>query len=332
MKLALKLGILLLVVPSALLAQPGVRMSADFLPLEVGNRWIYDVFNEGGQKIGAVDFVVQDRRIVDGRSFYAVNNFPFVADGSEPAKLIRYDKEERQYVKIVEGREDPLFLADGANVQVLQADASGLPQKFLLKMDLMDLTFQRGMGIIEARLHAGKDAQVIKLNSVHMGEHQAEQAAAQGAPTLPQPTAPAGPPTPQQKVKTLADNVAKPSDENPALDVQAADGAGGTRFVFTVVNTSDKLLPFTFKSSQTYDFQVLDASTGQEVWRWSRRMYFSQVVRQEAIRGSKNWVFEVTWNHRDNDLNVVPPGQYKVIGILATQPPMESDPVSFEVR
>jgi len=171
--------------------------------------------------------------------------------------------------------------------------------------------------------------QVIKLASVHMGEHQAEQAAAQGAPALPQPTAPT---TPEQKVKTLADNVAKPSEENPALDVQTADGAGGTRFVFTIVNTSDKLLPFTFKSSQTYDFQVLDASTGQEVWRWSRRMFFSQVVRQEAIRGSKNWVFEVTWNHRDNDLNVVPPGQYKVIGILATQPPMESDPASFEVR
>jgi hypothetical protein len=333
MKLALKLGILLLIVPSALFAQPGVRMSADFLPLEVGNRWVYDVFNEDGQKISTIDFAVQDRRIVDGRSFYAVNNFPFFADGSDPVKLIRYNREERQYVKIVDTREDPLFLADGANVQVLQADASGLPQKFLLKMDLMDLTFQRGMGIIEARLHAGKAVQIVKLNSVHMGEHEAAQAAAQGAPTLPQPAAPATPEQKaEQKVKTLADNVAKPSEENPALDVQVAEGAGGTKFVFTVLNTSEKLLPFTFKSSETYDFQVLDASTGQEVWRWSRRMFFSPVVRQEAIRGSKNWIFETTWNHRDNDLNVVPPGQYKVIGILATQPPMESDPVSFEVK
>jgi hypothetical protein len=329
MKLALKLGILLLLLPSALFAQPGVRMSADFLPLEVGNRWVYDISNETGQKIGTIDFAIQDRRIVGGRSFYAVNNFPFFADGSDAVKLIRYDREERQYVKIVDNREDPLFLADGANVQVLQADASGLPQKFLLKMDLMDLTFQRGMGIIEARLHAGKDVQIVKLASVHMGEHEAAQAAAQGAPTLPQPGPPA---TPEQKVKTLADNVAKPSEENPALDVQVTEDSGGTRFIFTVLNTVDKLLPFTFKSSQTYDFQVLDASTGQEVWRWSRRMFFSQVIRQEAIRGSKNWVFDVTWNHRDNDLNVVPPGQYKVIAILATQPPMESDPVSFDVK
>jgi hypothetical protein len=329
MKLALKLGILILVVPSALFAQPGVRMSADFLPLEVGNRWVYDVFNESGQKIGALDFAIQDRRIVDGRSFYVVSNFPFVADGSDAVKLIRYNREDREYVKITDNREDPLFLADGVKVDVLQADASGLPQKFALKMDLMDLTFQRGMGIIEARLHAGNAVQVVKLASVHVGERQAEQAAAQGAPALPQPAAPS---TPEQKIKSLADNVAKPSEENPALDVQATEESGGTKFVFTILNTSEKLLPFNFKSSQTYDFQVLDASTGQEVWRWSRRMFFSQVVRQEAIRGSRNWVFEVTWNHRDNDLNVVPPGQYKVIGILATQPPMEADPVSFDIK
>lgn len=329
MKLALKLGIFLLVAPSALFAQAGVRMSADFLPLEVGNRWVYDVFNESGQKIGALDFAVQERRIVEGRSFYAVTSFPFVVESGDAVKLIRYDREERQYVRIVDNREDPLFLADGAQVEVLQADASGLPQKFLLKMDLMDLTFQRGMGIIEARLHAGKDVQIVKLASTHVGERQAEQAAAQGAPALPQPTAPA---TPEQKVKSLADSVAKPSETNPTLDVEVAEDAGGTKFVFTILNTSEKLLPFNFKSSQTYDFQVLDASTGQEVWRWSRRMFFSQVIRQEAIRGSRNWVFEVTWNHRDSDLNLVPPGQYKVIGILAAQPPMESDPVSFEVK
>src|SRR4029077_7077680 len=235
MKSALKLGILFFVLPSALLAQAGVRMSADFLPLEVGNRWLYDVFNEGGQKISALDFAVQDRRIVEGRSFYAVTSFPFVAENADAVKLIRYDREERQYVRIADNREDPLFLADGANVEVLQADASGLPQKFLLKMDLMDLTFQRGMGIIEARLHAGKDVQIVKLSSVHVGERQAEQAAAQGAPTLPQPTAP---PTPEQKVKTLADNVVKPSEANPALDVQVTEDSGGAKFVFTVVNTS----------------------------------------------------------------------------------------------
>src|SRR3989449_7907821 len=230
---------------------------------------------------------------------------------------------------MLDNEESPLFLADGTKAEVLQADESGLPQKFVLKMDLMDLTFQRGMGIIEARLHPGNGVQIVKLTSVHVGERQAAQAAAQGAPTLPTPTAPA---TPEQKTKALADNVAKVSEDNPALDVQVSDVPGGTKFVFTVINTSDKLLPFNFKSGQTYDFEVVYSSTGQEVMRWSRRMFFSQVIRQEAIRGNRNWVFEVTWNHRDNDLNVVASGKYKVIGSLATQPPIESEAVSFDIK
>ena len=222
MRLVSKLSLLLFLIPTSLLAQPGVRMSADFLPLEVGNRWVYDVSNESGQKTGTLDFVVQEYRIVGGRSFYLVTSFPFVA-GDSPTKLIRYDRQERQYVRMLDNEESPLFLADGARAEVLQADESGLPQKFILKMDLMDLTFQRGMGIIEARLHPGNEVQIAKLTSVHVGERQAAQAAAQGAPALPNPAAPA---TPEQKSKALADNVAKVSEDNPALDVQASDVPG----------------------------------------------------------------------------------------------------------
>ena len=329
MKIVPKVCILFLLLPASLFAQPGVRMSADFLPLEVGNRWVYDLLSENGQKLGALDVAVQEYRIVGGRSFYLLTSFPFVTEDTTPTRLIRYDRQERQYMKMGNNEETPLFLADGAKAEVIQADESGLPQKFILKMDLMDLTFQRGLGIVEARLHAGSGVQIAKITNVHVGERQAAQAAAQGAPALPQPGQPA---TPEQRSKALTDNVAKVSEENPALDVQVSEVPGGTRLVFTVINTSDKLLPFNFRSGQTYDFEVIDASTGQEVWRWSRRMFFSQVVRQEAIRGSRNWVFEVTWNHRDNDLNVVAPGKYKVIGSLATQPPIESEAVSFDIK
>jgi hypothetical protein len=124
----------------------------------------------------------------------------------------------------------------------------------------------------------------------------------------------------------------QPSDETIALDVQVSDVPGGTKFLFTVINSTDKLVPFHFRSGQTYDFAIVDTSTGQEVWRWSRRMFFTQVIRQEALRPNRNWTFEVTWNRRDNDLNVVAPGKFKVIGSLATQPPMESDPVAFEIK
>jgi hypothetical protein len=326
MKLISKLALFVLLLPAALMAQPGVRMSSDFLPLEVGNRWVYDVFNEGGQKIGNMEFAVQEYRIVSGRSFYLLTQFPFAAENGGLIKLVRYDRQERQYMRMADNEEGPLFLADGTRTEVLQADDSGLPVKFTLRGDLIDLTFQRGQGIVEARMHAGKDVQIAKLTALHTGVRKAEEAAAQGAPAVPQPK------TPEQKTKALVENVAKPSDETVALDVQVSKVPEGTKFLLTVINTTDKLVPFSFNSGQTYDFAVADASTGQEVWRWSRRMFFTQVIRQEAIRPNRNWTFEVTWNHRDNDLNNVAPGKYKVVGSVAVRPAMESDPVPFEIQ
>jgi hypothetical protein len=175
-------------------------------------------------------------------------------------------------------------------------------------------------------MHAGKEVRIAKLTAVHTSDRKAAEAAAQGAPALPRPE------TPEQKSRSLVENVVQPSDETVALDVQVREVAGGTRFVLTVINSTEKLVPFSFKTSQSYDFEVIDASTGQEVWRWSRRMLFSSVVRQEALRPSRNWTFEVIWNHRDNDVNAVAPGNYKVIGSLPTQPPLESEPAEFEVR
>src|SRR5215475_4113692 len=184
MRLLSKLAFLLFLAPLSALAQPGVRMSSDFLPLEVGNRWVYDVFNEGGQKTGTVEFAVQDYRIVGGRSFYMLTQFPFAQEGAF-IKLVRYDRQERQYTRMMDNEEGPLFLADGTRVEVLQADDSGLPVKFVMHGDIVDLTFQRGRGIIEARMHGGKEVQIAKLTNVKTSDRKAVEATVQGAPPLP---------------------------------------------------------------------------------------------------------------------------------------------------
>src|SRR5947207_8096642 len=101
MKIVPKVCILFLLLPASLFAQPGVKMSADFLPLEVGNRWVYDVFNESGQKTGSMEFGVQEYRIISGRSFYLLTQFPFVQDGGL-IKLVRYDRQERQYMRMAD--------------------------------------------------------------------------------------------------------------------------------------------------------------------------------------------------------------------------------------
>ena len=317
--------------PATLFAQ-GVRMSADFLPLEVGNRWVYDIASEGGQKIGSVDFGIKEHRIIDGKSYYVLTGFPFAPDDGSLDRLIRYDRQERQYMRMLDNEEGPLFLADGASAEVLQADDAGLPLKFVLRMDLFDLTFQRGVGVIEARIHGGTAVQIAKLSAVHLGGPAPNAAAQQPTVQTPGARPPEPPKAPEPQPRRAADNVAKISEDNPALDIQALEVTGGHKFVLNVFNISDKLLPFDFRSGQTYDFAVIDTLTGQEVWRWSRRMFFTQVLRKEAIRPNKNWTFEVTWNHRDNDLNVVEPGKYAVVGILSTQPQIESDSVTFDIK
>ena len=107
----------------------------------------------------------------------------------------------------------------------------------------------------------------------------------------------------------------------------------GHKFVLSVKNVSDKLLPFSFASGQSYDFAVIDPTTGQEIWRWSQHMFFvTQVRRSEAIPPQGAWKYEVVWNHRDNNLNPVPPGTYRVVGFVTTKPAIESEPVSIEVK
>src|SRR6185436_4498717 len=106
--------------------------------------------------------------------------------------------------RMLDGEEGPLFLADGASAEVLQADDSGLPLKFILRMDLFDLTFQRGVGVIEARIHGGTAVQTAKLSAVHVGGPQAATQASQ--PSVVNPNAPPPPPPkPTEQIPKLVD-------------------------------------------------------------------------------------------------------------------------------
>jgi hypothetical protein len=113
--------------------------------------------------------------------------------------------------------------------------------------------------------------------------------------------------------------------------VEARAERDAHRFVLTVRNTSEQLLPFDFTTSQSFDFVVVDPLHGQEVWRWSRRRFFSEVIRSEAIRPGGEWTFDGEWNHRDSALNEVEAGDYEVFGVLTAEDPIESEPIEFHV-
>jgi hypothetical protein len=182
--------------------------------------------------------------------------------------------------------------------------------------------FQRGVGIVEARLQTGDGVHIVKLQSSKFGRSNVATPPALGAGTA-APTAPAVRPIP---------TVSPVTAENPRLVVSAESAPGGLKLEMLVVNVSDKLLPFKYNSSQNYDFVITDPATGQEVWRWSRGTVFAQVVRSDSIRGSSKWTYSEVWNRRDNDKNPVSPGRYRLVGILSSQPPIQSEPVTIEVQ
>jgi hypothetical protein len=308
---------------SLILLFQGLRMTEDFLPLEAGNQWVYDVASESGQSIGQVEFAVGERQIVSGRSLYSLPGYPF-AGASGALGLVGYDRETRQFVRFSGNQESPLFPGDSQSARVLQSDASGIPQRFSLSTGSTTLILQRGVGIVEARYATADGIRVAKIRSSRIGKANAPPLAAgatSGAPVAPVPATP-----------TAISNVAQVTAENPALIMSAESAPGGMKLELLVVNKSDKLLPFKFNSSKTHDFVITDTATEKEVWRWSRGTVFSQVIRSDSIRGNSKWTYSEIWNRRDNDRNPIPPGRYRVVGILASQPPIQSEPLVLEIQ
>ena len=314
-----------LVAPTAF-AQ-GIRMSPDFLPLDVGNLWRYEIQDSAGAVIDDFEIEILQHTIVDGRSMYVFSQFP-LAPGVQAGRPVgvRYDRDRRQYLRFDGELEDDLFPSLGASMEVVETDSDGLALRVVFDYGAIALTLERGVGIVEATPGAAGPQQAIKLIGARIGSEligdvtsRQEQTALERGP---EPMDPGD----------LSENVATLSEANPVLILEAKPESGGHRFVLQVQNTADKLLPFNFTTSQSFDFVVLDTSNGQEVWRWSRRMFFSQVIRSEAIRPGGQWLFEAVWNHRDDNLDDVGPGTYEVFALLTTEgTSVRSDPLEFEV-
>jgi hypothetical protein len=322
----------------------GVRMPPEFLPLEVGKRWAYDLSTEGGQKTGQMVFAVEEYTIVAGTSFYVLSGFPF-SNESEEIRFVRYDRTERQFMRKLGTDEGPLFFGDGAVTEVLESDSSGTAQKFLLRMDTIALTFERGVGIIEARLE--KPGGVVVARMVR-NLPPATSAAPAPAPVTTRTPASAGTaPTPTVVVPRSAPMVVIPpaapppgrresvtatlSSENPQMSVGVVPALGGYDIVIVVINTSEKLLPFRFNTGQTFDI-VITNEAGNEVWRWSKERFFTQVVRSDSIRPKGRWQFQEAWNRRDNDGNPLEPGRYRITATITSLPAVTAPPVFVDLR
>ena len=321
MRRILALSIPILMVVPCLTFGQGIRMSPDFIPLEAGNVWQYEILDAEGQTLDSFDVEISAHMIVEGVSVYLFTQFPFAPDITVGGQIgIRYDRNRRQYVRFDGEVEDDLFPSLGVSGEVLESDADGLPLRARFDFGTLTLTLERSVGVVEAEFPSAQGPRFAKLVGAVIGN--ARILGEVEVPT-PQPAAPVG---------GTADNVGPVSADSLSLQVEAIPEDGGHRLLFGVRNTSDTLLAFDFNSSQSFDFIVIDPGHGQEIWRWSERMLFSDVVRSEGIQAGGEWSFEAVWNHRDRQFKEVEPGVYEVVAILTSELPLEAEPIEIEVQ
>ena len=312
---------LTLMVVSSRAEGQGIRMSSDFLPLQVGNFWRYEVIDSTGPSEEDFTMEIRQHAIVEGKSVYVFSQFPFApgVEGGRPIG-VRYDRELRSYKRFDGEFETELFPSVGATTKVVETDTNGFPLQALLDFATGRLVLERGVGIVEAEVDTPMGVRLVKLVGARVGSFEIGEMTTDVART------------PEETLQDYRNNVTDVTEANPLVKVDAVPEGDSHHLILTIQNTSDKLLAFNFSTSQSFDFVIIDTSHGQEIWRWSRRMYFSRVGRSEAIRSRGEWVFEAVWNHRDDELNRVEAGVYEVFGILTAESQIESEPVEISIQ
>ncbi|MHB8895266.1 MAG: BsuPI-related putative proteinase inhibitor [Candidatus Geothermincolia bacterium] len=106
---------------------------------------------------------------------------------------------------------------------------------------------------------------------------------------------PAGPTTPSNKQMSSA--VQKEGGISVTLrSVPAVTPRGGTfALTLNVRNLSGKQVSYDLPSGQAYEF-VSFLKGGDEVWRWSRGMVFTQAVSPITLAPGDSLVYKVAWS------------------------------------
>jgi len=102
--------------------------------------------------------------------------------------------------------------------------------------------------------------------------------------------------------------------------------------VMTIRNRTDAPRSVMLPSSQSYDCSVSTAE-GREVWRWSKGVMFAQVITELKLAPGDTKSYSQIWNQKADDGALVPPGDYRAIGLIpGGAPGTESEPVVFTIR
>jgi len=301
-------------------------LSADYFPLNLGNRWIYTRTESRFKKTDTLRIEIISTPIIRWRTWYIFSQLPF-APGLESANNvpIRYDAEAKRFVRLAQEGEVPLFPAGDDNDASFDAsvDENGkaVPNRlsYLTCADCpdagMEMIFDRGVGVTAIQMTHLWGTESYELKSAEVNQHKF------------------GDPIPVNKPKEKGVKPVGPviSRADPTLSLTVEKKDNGAHFRFKVKNPTESFLSFNFNSSQKYDFVVREKSSGFEIWRWSKGQFFTHVLKNEALLPEKEWEFNFFWDFKDNERNDIQKGEYLVSGILMTREPRESEPAALSV-
>jgi len=80
-------------------------------------------------------------------------------------------------------------------------------------------------------------------------------------------------------------------------------------FSFRVVNDGTSAIDLTFRSGKRADVVVRDATTQEEVWRWSDGRLFTQALQRATLRPGEQIEQSFEWDDPES-------GSYVVVGTL----------------
>ena len=300
-------------------------ITPDFLPLSLGNRWIYSKTDSRFKKAETIKVEIISTPILKWKTYYVFNHLPFIpALENAHNVLVRYDEGTKRFLRLTPEGETPLFPV-GEEVDAkfdVSVDENEKPManrmSYITCPDCLDsgieIVFDRGIGPVamEFTLSWGTESYELKsaeVNHRSFGERMESEKVIKKEPK-------SGP-------------VVSRADPNLSFEVKKKEN--GARLSLRVKNPTESFLSFNFTSSQTYDFVVREKGTGFEIWRWSKGNYFSPVLRNLALLPEAEWRFEEVWDFKDNERNDIKHGAYEAIAILTTKEPRESTPVEIDL-
>jgi hypothetical protein len=301
-------------------------LPADYLPLNLGNRWIYTRSESRFKKTDTVRIEIISTPIIRWRTWYIFSQIPF-APGLESANNvpIRYDSEARRFVRLAQEGEVPLFPTGEDNDASfdVSVDENGrtVPNRmsYLTCAECadsgMEMVFDRGMGVTAIQVTHPWGTESYELRSAEVNARKF------------------GEPIPVNKPKQPGAKPSGPviSRADPTLSLTVEKKENGAHFRLKVKNPTESFLSFSFESSQRHDFVVREKESGFEIWRWSKGQFFTQVVHNQALLPEKEWDFDFLWDFKDNERNDIKKGEYLVSGVLMTREPRESEPALLTI-